>query len=65
MYTARLSWSSSGGWRSADAHPVEADLLVFFGIRSELASGDRYRELKEMLPAAAIMGCSSGSRRSP
>ena len=46
MQTHQLTWSAAGGWRSSGAAQTDADLVLYFGLRSALADGARYRELR-------------------
>jgi hypothetical protein len=62
MQTAQLSWSEAAGWRASRAAPDDAGLVLYFGARNALASGERYRELRAMFPAAHIVGCSTGGQ---
>ncbi|MSP46817.1 MAG: hypothetical protein EXQ83_13430 [Xanthobacteraceae bacterium] len=48
--------------RAAGADCADADLVLYFGLRSALACGARYRELRAMFAKAHIVGCSTGGQ---
>jgi hypothetical protein len=62
MQTHQLTWSAAGGWRSSGAAQTDADLVLYFGLRSALADGARYRELRGMFGKAHVVGCSTGGQ---
>lgn len=57
-----LGWNAAHGWRGADPLPGLAQLVLYFGSREGLASGERYRELRGMFPDSHIVGCSAGGQ---
>ena len=62
MQTHQLSWSAANGWRATGAEFGSADLVLYFGLRSALADGARYRELRGMFVKAHVVGCSTGGQ---
>jgi len=60
MRATPLHWNEGSGWNGAPQDG--ADLVVYFGAREGLRSGVRYRELRDMFPAAHILGCSTGGQ---
>ena len=62
MRTLELSWSATHGWRVTGADFAGADLVLYFGLRSALADGARYQELRAMFAKAHVVGCSTGGQ---
>src|SRR3954470_11450548 len=62
MRTHQLSWNAAQGWHATGADFAKADLVLYFGLRSALADGARYRELREMFPKAHVVGCTTGGQ---
>jgi hypothetical protein len=62
MRTQQLSWNAAGGWRATGSDFAKADLVLYFGLRSALADGARYRELRDMFAKAHVVGCSTGGQ---
>jgi hypothetical protein len=62
MRTHQLSWSATHGWRAPGANYADADLVLYFGLRSALADGARTQELRAMFANAHIVGCSTGGQ---
>ncbi len=62
MRTQQLSWSAAHGWRAPGANYADADLVLYFGLRSALADGARTQELRAMFANAHIVGCSTGGQ---
>jgi hypothetical protein len=62
MRTHQVSWNAAQGWRVVGADAGGANLVLYFGTRSALADGDRYRELRAQFPQAHIVGCSTGGQ---
>ena len=62
MRTQQLSWSAAHGWRAPAKDFAAAGLVLYFGLRSALADGARYRELRAMFAKAHVMGCSTGGQ---
>ena len=60
MRTHQLSWSATHGWRAPGANYADANLVLYFGLRSALADGARTQELRAMFANAHIVGCSTG-----
>ncbi|MDR3374480.1 MAG: FIST N-terminal domain-containing protein [Ancalomicrobiaceae bacterium] len=42
--------------------PEDVDLVLYFGSRAQLASGDKHRELQSGFPRAVVCGCSTGGQ---
>jgi hypothetical protein len=55
-------WNEQKGWSGTNGGSGAADLVLYFGTRQALASGARYRELRERFPRARIAGCSTGGQ---
>lgn len=62
MQVSNLSWQAETGWTPAGASQVQADLVLYFGSRECLSSGQRFAELKATFPGAHILGCSTGGQ---
>jgi hypothetical protein len=62
MKAETLFWTSQAGWSEPRPDLAGAQLALYFGKRESIASGDRYLELQEMFPGAAIVGCSTGGQ---
>jgi hypothetical protein len=62
MYSQQITWRLQTGWSPVVGHSKEIALVFYFGARDVLACGARYRELREMFPAAHIVGCSTGGQ---
>jgi hypothetical protein len=62
MRTHQLTWEAKQGWRAASTDSANADLVLYFGSRRELADGQRYRELRAMFTEAHVVGCSTGGQ---
>ncbi len=52
-------WSAAAGWKDQPPLP-DAHLVIYFGGKGTLDSGERYRELKNLYPKAHLLGCSTG-----
>ncbi len=61
MRVQQVTWSERSGWMPKFA-PGPASLVLYFGTRRALADGERYDELRDMFPAAHILGCSTGGQ---
>lgn len=59
MRSQILTWRADTGWRGDAAAP---QLVLYFGSRSDLADGERYRELKARFPEAHVVGCTTGGQ---
>src|SRR4051812_46352955 len=59
MQVALQQWSAAKGWQRQKDLP-NSDLVIYFGGKGTLESGERYRELKASYPNAHIIGCSTG-----
>ncbi|MDR3495568.1 MAG: FIST N-terminal domain-containing protein [Ancalomicrobiaceae bacterium] len=53
----RYIWPVGSPFASADV-----DLVLYFGSREQLASGNRHTELQNEFPAAVVCGCSTGGQ---
>ncbi len=62
MHSQQITWNLQTGWGPQVADPDGIMLIFYFGTREVLAGGARYRELREMFPAAHIVGCSTGGQ---
>ncbi len=62
MKAETLSWTSDVGWSEPRHIATSAQLAIYFGARETIACGNRFIELREMFPAAAIVGCSTGGQ---
>src|ERR1700716_1721003 len=62
MRTKQIIWNASAGWNVTGSQAGAASLVLYFGTRQALASGERYEELRRMFPKAHILGCSSGGQ---
>jgi hypothetical protein len=62
MHSQQITWNPQAGWSPVAADPEKIALVFYFGTREVLACGTRYHELREMFPAAHILGCSTGGQ---
>ncbi len=62
MYSQQITWNPRAGWTPIKARKEDISLVFYFGKRQMLACGARYSELREMFPAAHILGCSTGGQ---
>jgi len=62
MHSQQITWNPQAGWTPIKAEPEKVSLVFYFGARQMLACGERYSELREMFPAAHILGCSTGGQ---
>ena len=62
MHSQQITWSPQTGWTPVKAQRENVSLVFYFGTRQMLACGARYEELREMFPAAHILGCSTGGQ---
>jgi hypothetical protein len=62
MRTQQLWWNAAQGWRAAEPDFIDANLVLYFGLRSSLADGARYTELKAIFGGAHVVGCSTGGQ---
>ena len=62
MRVRQLRWSEPSGWPAPGADSVGADLVLYFGMRAQLACGARHRELAALFPRAHLLGCSTGGQ---
>jgi len=62
MHSQQITWNPQAGWTPIKAEPEKVSLVFYFGTRQMLACGERYGELREMFPAAHILGCSTGGQ---
>jgi hypothetical protein len=61
MHVDQLSWRDAAGWHGAE-DDARANLVIYFGTRAALESGERYEELRRLFPAAHLLGCSTGGQ---
>jgi hypothetical protein len=62
MHSQQMIWNPRTGWTPVRTEPANVSLVFYFGSRQMLACGSRYDELREMFPAAHILGCSTGGQ---
>lgn len=62
MQIQYLHWNAAHGWRGADALREPPQLVLYFGSRGVLASGERYRELRGLYPESHIVGGSTSGQ---
>src|ERR1700722_128270 len=62
MHSRQITWNLQTGWSPVDTDPEKVALVFYFGTREVLACGTRYHELREMFPAAHVLGCSTGGQ---
>ena len=62
MRTRQIVWNSKSGWTASATAMGEPSLVLYFGTREALASGERYEDLRRMFPAAHVLGCSTGGQ---
>jgi len=62
MRTRPIVWNSKSGWTASATTRGEPSLVLYFGTREALASGERYEELRRMFPRAHVLGCSTGGQ---
>jgi hypothetical protein len=62
MRVEQIAWNNKSGWRRGKAAVSDAGFVLYFGAREALACGARYGELREMFPAAHVLGCSTGGQ---
>ena len=62
MRTRQIVWNSKSGWTASATAMGEPSLVLYFGTREALASGERYEELRRMFPRAHVLGCSTGGQ---
>jgi len=62
MHVDQLCWTEASGWSGQTAGQSAADLVLYFGAGELLARAERYDELREMFPAARILGCSTAGQ---
>ena len=58
MRVEQRVWKRESGWSAASA-PSPADLVLVFGARELLESGERLAELADAFPAGVVIGCST------
>jgi hypothetical protein len=61
MRVEQITWNERLGWMPKFA-PGSASFVLYFGTRQALEDGARYDELRDMFPAAHILGCSTGGQ---
>src|SRR5688572_15475003 len=59
MQVELLSWTQKDAWNTKPKI-ADANLVIYFGGKGTLDSGERYKELKAYYPKAHVLGCSTG-----
>jgi len=59
MQNRQMTWNPRTGWTPPRHGASDSSLVLSFGARPALSSGERYDELRRAFPAAHILGCSS------
>lgn len=62
MECTSLHWTQERGWAPDLATSSAASLLVYFGTREAIASGERHGELQAAHPSSLVVGCSTGGQ---
>ena len=62
MKAERLSWTTGHEWTSPAPDMREAQLVLYWGARENIASGEPLVALQSMFPQAAVVGCSTGGQ---
>ena len=62
MQANLLSWQADAGWQSETGIPEDGQLVLYFGSRSTLESGERTAEIRAKFPRAHLIGCSTGGQ---
>src|SRR5262249_12692884 len=62
MRAQQIVWTPGAGWTGRKTALGPSSLVLYFGTREALACGARYSELRDMFPAAHILGCSTGGQ---
>lgn len=61
MLVQQQVWTQRDGWKSKSSPMLsDANLVIYFGGKGTLDSGERFAELKSFYPQAHILGCSTG-----
>lgn len=61
MQVEQVSWTTSKIGRPRDTRPG-SELVLYFGSRQLLASGETFKHLRKQYPQALIVGCTSGGQ---
>lgn len=62
MRCEKRLWTSASGWGDRMPCLPDAGLVLYFGERDALASGERHRDLQAAYPQAHLLGCSTGGQ---
>src|SRR3984957_9957262 len=62
MQSQQITWNPRNGWTPQPLASKNSSLVLYFGARQALASGERYDDLRRAFPDAHILGCSSGGQ---
>jgi hypothetical protein len=62
MQVAISNWKKNSGWSVAEGADLKANLVIFFGQRSNLENGQCFADLKSRFPQAKIAGCTTGGQ---
>ena len=61
MFAESLSFYGAD-WRRGERPLEEADVVIYFGSRADLANGQAFASLSRTFPTAKLLGCSSGGQ---
>jgi hypothetical protein len=61
MQIEQKKWTANNGWETVSGNKCEknANLVIIFGTKNILAESNLFNDVKEMYPAANIIGCST------
>jgi hypothetical protein len=62
MKAEELFWTDRAGWSRPARDVADAQLVLYFGAREQIASGDRFAELQRRYRKAVVAGCSTGGQ---
>lgn len=61
MRVEQMIWTQDHGWSCmSESENINPHLILYFGTRQIIESGERYYELRDLYPDAIILGSSSG-----
>src|ERR1700732_897341 len=62
MHVERLLWLLPDCGELAKLKQAEPDLVIYFGSRAALASGEVFEKLEAACPGAMVLGCTTGGQ---